>query len=532
MNTDQKNNVLDVASRFVATDMSKAMRKLSDAFGADALILSTRTTANGVEVLGAPAHAYGEALTLDELRKRKNSLRRQSSSAMDAVERRSPAHGMRKRRLGQTAGANRSGGNHALKHGSLEFVASNAAEQLGLETKPFQEVSLDKLYARVAPEEQDETPRYENPLRPLAEAEELDSTDAEKGEASEFADKFSEAFDWEYETGDENPDSELQAKSEQVLPATEQESFNQTASDLLDAVVASEQIQDLKREIEELKRDIQQRLTERSAAKPAGGNRIKEEMLGYGLSETVVSNVLKIAALDIQQAGTAEEKSVAALRALKGYLPVARVGVLQREGIVAVTGGVRNDQEATLIKLALYFAQLKSTDAVAIISVGGASTDVKRMALLTGIKVLDCHVGDLREKVKCCARFPHLLIDVGSSLLAADQKGVLAALRALNIGHKEFISVRADQAEPAMREHIARWRSTSTVAALVGGLAPTEVNMGGLLSVMLEEQIPVAGWVEEALLPESVQHWSRERLMAELSAVEKTAAHGTIPVVC
>ncbi|NNC55855.1 MAG: hypothetical protein HKO07_09070, partial [Pseudomonadales bacterium] len=42
------------AQRFYARDMGAAMKMLSDAFGADALLLSSRRVGNGVEIVGLP----------------------------------------------------------------------------------------------------------------------------------------------------------------------------------------------------------------------------------------------------------------------------------------------------------------------------------------------------------------------------------------------------------------------------------------------------------------------------------------------
>ena len=51
----QGNGSVDVKEkRFVAANMMQAMRKLTEAFGADAILLSSRRIETGVEVIGLP----------------------------------------------------------------------------------------------------------------------------------------------------------------------------------------------------------------------------------------------------------------------------------------------------------------------------------------------------------------------------------------------------------------------------------------------------------------------------------------------
>ena len=528
---------LDFARRFEAPDMARAMRKLSDAFGADALILSSRSTTTGVEVLGAPAAAYEQAKKIEELQSRRAS--------QEAKERRNPANGMRRRQLGKSKLSKPEidefelvGSPVVISGNVKKSVANGAAKDKVI--GDYREVQLEALYEK---SRDDSTVQpYENPLKSIIDVENIDDVGSEVG----FQDKFNEVFDWETDS-EASPDS-----------VSTKESSLQTAEDLLQAVVASEQIQQLKREIEELKLQIQERILQSSPGhaqaiekpdqppidQPQGqetdiASLLSEtqvdvsakEIRGYGLTPEVVNYILQTAAPDLEREQSEEERDVIGLRAVKAHIPVAAQSLLSKQGIIAITGGTYNQQEASLTKLALYLASEKGAGKVAVLSLESSSEELQRIGRLTGVKVLDCDGAELGQRIQQCARYPYLLIDIGGSPLSANPTGALSKLRSLNLGHREIIALAAD-AEPSWaRENLAIWRSSHTVACLVNRIQSPTMNFAHLISWLISEKMDVAAWLDDALLPESVHYWSREEVLAKLSQLEYASNAGTIPVV-
>ena len=566
---------LDYAKRFIASDMAKAMRKLSEAFGADALILSSRKVANGVEVVGAPPEALEKINRSSKARA--EAAERLRLEGEKKRERRVSTQGMRRRRRGlqgkdlQKEDLQKNEIRVEVKdRGTLEFSSSEDHLDQRFIQQSFKEVSLDKLYEK--PQAVDMQAEIKNPLR-RADISEALGDERVEGFDDDYASKFNDDFDWE--TEDDFSENIMEAKDELTAAPNSLDDFSTlssgvspgtsigvpttdvptsgapttgapTHSDFVQSVVASEQIQTLTRELAELKLQVQQRFSDSSASSNSSADsnsssdidlrlkaraRITSEMGSFGLSQTIIDKIIDGVELNQDQIEDDQQNSVIALQAVKACLPVGSKNLLMQEGIVVITGGKRYDQQVTMVKVAVRIAAQKSAKDVAIISVGKTSEELRRLSLLTGIKILDCQVSDLQERILQCASYAHLLIDLNGSLLNTQSDLALLELRALNLGHMELIAVAADIDAQSVHEHIAVWRSNNTVGCIVNGIEAKN-GFGGLISGLIETQLPVAAWIAQSLLPESVQYWSREKIMSRLVPLKKASDKSTIPIVC
>lgn len=517
---------LDFYRRFEAADMPRAMRKLADAFGEDALLVSSRKTFNGVEVIGAPAAAYELVIReKEEAQHRSIQANQNHGAAVEAKDRRNPANGMRRRSLGKIL----------PNSGGLEFLGERV-DSVSLSGKTndaeaYRQVKLESLYNEAEDPVDDSSARnsYGNPLEPALD---LSSSNTEK---------FSEVFDWE----DDSLEDLVNTKREREQPS------QQTAEDLLIAVEASKQIGELKQEVEALKTELRKNMESikgqgtplsspampREEIQPAihsdksTDNSIARELESFGLKAQIVQSILQ--EVDSMPQNDSEQDRVAlALRVLREKLPIAQESLLTQEGIIAVTGGDHNEQLESLTKLALYLAANKGTDSVAIISVGNPSAKLQRIVQLTNIKMISSSETQLAENIKRCARYAYLLIDIDAASPSADPLHAINLLRSFKLGHREFLAIAADAEPNWARENLQLWRSESTRACLVNRIESPSADLSNIVGWIMLEELSVVAWLEDKLLPSSVQRWKRAELLAKLSEFASRGDEGTIPVVC
>lgn len=109
--------------RFIAADMSRALRKLSDELGPDAILLSSRKLSNGVEIIALPAGVKPSAENFSDMHSDRRTVDRR------AKERRS------------TMPANTALGADAPSQTSVHSAASRLAQSIGELKSPFSDAS-------------------------------------------------------------------------------------------------------------------------------------------------------------------------------------------------------------------------------------------------------------------------------------------------------------------------------------------------------------------------------------------------------
>lgn len=123
--------------RIIAPDMSRALRKLSDELGPDAVLLSSRKLPNGVEIIALPAGAKPSNEDFSVLHSdRRNGDRRAKDRRSNALSRAVSANDNSE--LSDEVGNTSNGANHENK---VHSAASRLAQSIGELKSPFSDTS-------------------------------------------------------------------------------------------------------------------------------------------------------------------------------------------------------------------------------------------------------------------------------------------------------------------------------------------------------------------------------------------------------
>lgn len=518
------------ARRFFARNMNQAMRLLSQAYGKDAVIVSSRQVDGGVELYGLPAfepqytkQQSAKPQTLTERRRNRRMRRRQlggynSANSPDLVAAEPFNHNSgnqsRPERVGdlepdRVSLQSKDRSSALTDSDDLLEAADGGNEDLAAE-----QVAIESLYVKDIARK-----HYDDSLELI-----LDEIDANQWQADKTEQQLPTA---QSEAGDFESASR-RAKDAVSAAANE--------SDAIDNVDLGKDIADLKQRLHELELKVGDQAADANEGAMIQTatqiDLVQSGLLAMGLSEPLASALAQSAIDDGQ-----EDPWAAGLLRLKQALPIFDLDRLE-EGIYAVTGGRQADQVNVLAKFALYLATDIGVDHLCIMSSEQNYFMFSRFSRMTGIAVHCYEVGDMRQALTQHAQYSHVLVDIGlPGLGSAHRQGVLqslAELRDLQLGHHEVLALSLTAKTEWLSGQVNYWSSDSTRFCLLNETKDCD-DVAAVASLLLEKSLPVAATVQEAMLPDSINVLTAQamidRMLQSKHSVEGDLKEAFVPLV-
>ncbi|MBT8138502.1 MAG: hypothetical protein KJP25_01945 [Gammaproteobacteria bacterium] len=463
------------AQRFYARDMGTAMKMLSDAFGADALLLSSKRVGSGVEVLGLPPSPGAS----HELQASQSADRAQRRRVHDNAERRQSDRRRAERRAGDANPAN-----------EVREQGVERGEAVGDSGGAAQRRQFGDTLAKLSSEHAALFGQRER---------------AEAGSAESF----------DHSVDMREAASALAERIGSLLgerPATD--SFT-AASSGQDASIQSEL------------RAMRAMLDEKLQANPSQSMLpeperylVQHRLQRMGLSAAVCSALME----------TVEGDDVAKLwsdcrQKLAALVPIVAREALQGSAILALLGPAAAGKSSVASMLLARAVAAGEIDSIALFHLDGArDARLAELAELAGVAFTALRSADsLREQLAGSAHKRLLLID-----MPADQplpKSWRQEADALQL--RELLVLPATGDARFLREVVRRHRSERTFASVLS-FYQRATALGEVLSLLLSERLPLAWLTKGAVLPEHLCDPDADSLLQDLGFAGDCPAHEAV----
>lgn len=452
--------------RYVASDMSRAMRMLTDELGADAVLLSSRRVKEGVEVIGL---ASGEEISTDDFAALHSDRRRQERRAQG---RRSDDNRQRGNQYSEQNKQEKE--SSALFSGEPSALGQKAASSLN--TEPLDKALLDKWlqedgsfsgFEANQPITSDGTNIHENDLH---------KTDLRKT-ASDLAQR-------------------VQALNDKPLVVESLEGVTQTLDQVKDMLAKSVEHQNGKAE-DFLPQPNEYIVTNR--------------LLAMGLSSSVAK-----ALVQSTSAGTVDELWCSTTEKINKILPVVEEDLLKGGGVFALVGPKGAGKTSIIAKLLTQFALRGEAEDLAIISFDdGAQGAISRLAAVSGIPLLFVDKQySLNDRIQQCAKRRLVLIDTSNDLLAKKYQNSLQSLEE-SLQVKEILVLPATGEIRYLQCVLKDYRSERSAACALTFFEQTHA-LGELMSLLLMERLNIAYLSEGTILPDKLTIPNKTALLQQL----------------
>ncbi|NNL56228.1 MAG: hypothetical protein HKO71_00620 [Pseudomonadales bacterium] len=462
----QKNKV----QRFVARDMSSALRLLTGRFGADAILLASRRVNGGVEVAGLPA----------------GSDARDIDPAQIYAERR---HSERR------AGERRARDAAASEPATSKPIATTTTATEPASTR--QQQSLGESLARLRSD-------YASLLDDLDDTAVLPSGPVTSGTEG---------------GGVRRAASELAQQIDELGSAA------QAAPGSQPLAAGEVQVAQIQQELKALKTLLTDSLAShaRQTVLPQPAQYVVMQRLrAMGFAPAVTTALLRSTGISDEQASSSDavEPLWSAVREqLLSVLPVSDSALLERDGVFALLGAAGAGKSSVLAMLLAQWVDQQQQAQVAVISLEGARSDlVAGLAALAGITYLPVDANfDLAARIAQCARFRTVFIDTGCG--GDDSESVnamLAQLRASEVRVQELLLLPATGEPRYLQRMLRRYRSEYSVGCILTFYDQVAAP-GEIFSLLMRERLDVVGLAIGAVLPEHLLQPDRQALLEQLA---------------
>lgn len=465
--------------KFVAPDMNKALRMLADEFGADAILLSSRRIASGVEIIGLPPGAEVSDVDFNKL----HSERRMGDRRVS--DRRAASDDKNNRRaateLNPALNSDESVVSDTVIASETEsLVSATAKNSAGAlqQTRQAISESLAKLrtdYAMLL----GDTDKDFNDTRPDAEL----NNDI-RNTASALVDQFDMA-------ANTTPDGQKDG---------------------------NRPLQDMQRELKELRQLLNDSLLKRRDEQellPRPEQYIVMNRLAQmGLSSSVVRALMASI-----ETGSVKSTWSACLERLRQVLPVYENDLLASGGVYALVGPAGAGKTSmTAMLLARWILDGKADEVAVICCDSVRSQPVRRLAAMTDISVLNVDAEySLSDRIDQAAKYRLVLIDTVS--LSAEKphtRKLLDEMRLHRVPIKEILVLPATGQKRYLERSLQEYNSEHCVAAALTFYEQAE-SLGELISLLLTEQLSAAYFARGVVLPDNLLLPDREQIMQQLT---------------
>lgn len=215
-----------------------------------------------------------------------------------------------------------------------------------------------------------------------------------------------------------------------------------------------------------------------------------------------------------------------ALALIARHIPVTNDDILERGGIVAMVGPTGVGKTTTVAKLAARFALRHGRNSVALVSTDnfriGAQDQLRNFGRILGVPV---HTAGTREELKETLQDLKdkrlVLIDTaGMSQRDMRLSEQFQALAELKIEVRTYLVLSANTQLAALSETMRAFRRVNPAACIITKIDEA-ASLGGALTAVLRQRLPIAYLGTGQRVPEDLQPARSERLVEHAQALAK-----------
>jgi flagellar biosynthesis protein FlhF len=494
--------------RYVARDMREALAQIKEELGADAVILSNKKIAEGVELMAAVD--YHDAVAAPQKSIDTNTEKEQNQATSNNTFIDNPQI---------TAAMEREIDNDIVSLASVTDANTNATTQNKIAN---QQASDDQglaalLNRSIQKNNQTATANEHNNLNQLSSEADISA------QLKSFTARLQQSNDSEAQIGNKanhyNAPSDSDETGDSLLAQTP---YDQAAHNIplsTTATVNQQEFDSLKSEMASIRQLLEYQVSgllwQDLAQKDPVRAMLVERLTSLGLTEHIADQIAGFVPKQTNQNQAWQQ----ALQLLTRQVNTTNNDIINRGGIVALVGPTGVGKTTTIAKLAARFAQSHGQDSVALIS-----TDTFRIAgfeqLQTYGRIIGCQVKLAKNKDALDALLQEfstkklVLIDTAGmgqrDLRLAESLTTLIANSRVRI--RNYLVLAANTQQAVMQENVERFKKIPLVGCIYTKLDES-LSAGEIITTAIQNGLPIGYLTDGQRVPEDIKVANAEKLV-------------------
>ena len=492
--------------RYVAKDMRTALAQIKQELGVDAVIMSNKKTAEGVELMAAIDYNQPTATSIEVDESRLQAEAAKQGVSEDVVS------------IGQP-------NNHNAAMNTVPNSVSNTLSKQNEETV----LPSDSLSALLNRKIQQPETTQQSIRQPIQQS----STDKStiEQEFKKFTDRLAQSSEITSEPLKEtqeafSQDSTTQENSTHINTAltdldnhATEINHNKLSHAAIDSVVNTSEMESMKKEMASIRQLLEHQVSglmwQDMAQKDPSRAVLVNRLTSMGLAEHVADQVAGYVPAGLNE----QDAWSQAKQLISQQLNTTNNDIIQRGGIVSLVGPTGVGKTTTVAKLAARFAQVHGADQVALIS-----TDTYKIAgfeqLSTYGKIIGCQVKLAKDAdsldviLQDFSKKKLILIDTAGMgqrdmRLAQHLTGLISNTR---IRIRNYLVLSANTQLRVMQENVERFKKVPLAGCIYTKLDES-LSVGEIISTSIQNGLPIGYLTDGQRVPEDIKVANTEKLV-------------------
>jgi len=507
--------------RFVAKDMRTALTQIKEELGADAVIMSNKKIAEGVELMAAVD--YNQSVELPQQPQAEMSSQLANQIITQPVEQ-TNNHEV------NTAMMNREVSHDVVTLGqSNQGNVSDSKQMSAGVNSQSRNTSVDSLSALLNRQAQQQVINPRNEQRHSQPISALQNEESIEQQLKSFTERLQHSTPdvnhFNKNTGGGN--SNFSTSNQQTL---EQQAIEQNNSDNITANVSTnngivskqvteQHLANMQQEMASIRSLLEHQVSglmwQDMAQKDPQRAVLVNRLVGLGLNEQMADQIAGY----VPQQANEKEAWLQATQIITQQINTTQNDIINRGGVVALVGPTGVGKTTTIAKLAAGFAQVHGADQVALIS-----TDTFRIAgfeqLATYGKIIGCQVvlakdsQELDVFLQQFSKHKLILIDTAGmgqrDIRLAEQLTTLVANSRVRI--RNYLVLAANSQQRVMQENVERFKKVPLSGCIYTKLDES-VSIGEIIATSIQNGLPIGYLTDGQRVPEDIKVANADKLV-------------------